>query len=478
MQSGHPAGATLHVSEGPATSPTAAGTGAVDGQLRRRLLDALGPAVIVTDQAGIITGWNTDADRIYGWTADEAIGRHVIDIVISGELGTRAADIDMALRRGECRSDEAVVQRRDGTPFMALLHRTPVLDDHGALRATICITTDLTEWHRLDEEYSLAERKCRRGFEHAAGGVAIAGLDGTLLDANSALCAMHALSLDELLGKAPHELVLEGPDSARMAADMIARARNSVHAEVKIRRGDDQEAWALTNVSLIRDDQDQPDYFLIQLQDITDRKRAERALEQARSQALNALDGFVRAVAATIELRDPYTASHQARVAELATAIAVEMDLDNELVQGIKVAASIHDIGKIALPAEILSRPGKLTGTEFDLIKTHAQAGHDIVACVDFPWPVARMILEHHERLDGSGYPNGLGGDTILLGSRIIAVADVFEAVVTHRPYRPALGRDEAIRILSAERGTRLDPDAVDACLRVLIRNPDTLTAT
>jgi putative nucleotidyltransferase with HDIG domain len=259
---------------------------------------------------------------------------------------------------------------------------------------------------------------------------------------------------------------------------MIARARNSVHAEVKIRRGDDQEAWALTNVSLIRDDQDQPDYFLIQLQDITDRKRAERALEQARSQALNALDGFVRAVAATIELRDPYTASHQARVAELATAIAVEMDLDNELVQGIKVAASIHDIGKIALPAEILSRPGKLTGTEFDLIKTHAQAGHDIVACVDFPWPVARMILEHHERLDGSGYPNGLGGDTILLGSRIIAVADVFEAVVTHRPYRPALGRDEAIRILSAERGTRLDPDAVDACLRVLIRNPDTLTAT
>ena len=164
------------------------------------------------------------------------------------------------------------------------------------------------------------------------------------------------------------------------------------------------------------------------------RARAGQVAYRGRFEA--SLEAAVRAIATAAELRDPYTAGHQRRVAELAGAIAVRLDTDPDLVAGIRVAASIHDIGKLVVPAEILSKPGRLTDTEYALAKEHAQSGHDIVVGIDFPWPVPEMILEHHERLDGSGYPRGLRGDDIGLGGRIIAVADVVEAMSSHRPYR------------------------------------------
>ena len=157
------------------------------------------------------------------------------------------------------------------------------------------------------------------------------------------------------------------------------------------------------------------------------------------------LEAAVRAIATAAELRDPYTAGHQHHVAELSSAIAVRLGIDPELVAGIGIAASIHDIGKLIVPAEILSKPGRLTDIEYELVKAHAQAGHDIVAGIDFPWPVAEMILQHHERLDGSGYPRGLRGDEISIGARIIAVADTVEAMSSHRPYRPGLGTEAAL---------------------------------
>lgn len=179
------------------------------------------------------------------------------------------------------------------------------------------------------------------------------------------------------------------------------------------------------------------------------------------------LEAAVRAVATAAELRDPYTAGHQRRVADLAKAIATVLGLDADLVTGIGVAASIHDIGKLVVPAEILSKPGRLSAAEYELVKEHAQAGYDIVDRIDFPWPAAEMILQHHERLDGSGYPNGLRGDEIGLGGSIIAVADVVEAMSSHRPYRPGLGADAALQVITDGRGTLFHPDAVDACLHL-----------
>lgn len=194
--------------------------------------------------------------------------------------------------------------------------------------------------------------------------------------------------------------------------------------------------------------------------DITERRRAEESLACS-------LDALVRAIATTVEFRDPYTAGHQTRVARLATAIARELLFDDAEVRGISTAAGIHDIGKISVPAEILSRPGRLSAVEFEIVKQHPQHGHDIVAGVNFPWPVGQMILQHHERLDGSGYPARLAGERILPGAQVIAVADVVEAMSSHRPYRPALGAELALKEIERQRGKQLDADAVDACLRL-----------
>ena len=175
----------------------------------------------------------------------------------------------------------------------------------------------------------------------------------------------------------------------------------------------------------------------------------------------------MQALADTLESRDSYTAGHQRRVAVLVSAIAKEMDLAPDQIDGIRMASSIHDIGKIAIPAEILSKPTKLHDIEFRLIKTHAQKGYDILKDIEFPWPVSRIVLEHHERMDGSGYPQGLTGDKLHLGSRILSVADVVESMASYRPYRPGLGSDAALDEIAHGRGTLYDPEVVDVCLRL-----------
>ena len=207
--------------------------------------------------------------------------------------------------------------------------------------------------------------------------------------------------------------------------------------------------------------------YLASLRDISDRKHMERQIKQSLMKLRKAMTGTVQAMAATLETRDPYTAGHQQRVANLARAIAVEMGISEDKIEGIKMAGIIHDIGKIAVPAQILTKPGVLTDLEFNLIKTHAQVGYDILKTIDFPWPIAQMVHQHHERMDGSGYPQGLSGKDILLGARILAVADVVEAMASHRPYRPALGIDKALDEISRNRGVLFDPEVVDACLKL-----------
>ena len=193
----------------------------------------------------------------------------------------------------------------------------------------------------------------------------------------------------------------------------------------------------------------------------------EEKVEERTAKLQQALEGIVHAMSLTVEKRDPYTAGHQLRVAGLAVAIGREMKLTVDCIEGIRLAGMIHDLGKIAVPAEILSKPTRLTEIEFALIKTHPQIGHDIVADIEFPWPIARMILEHHERIDGSGYPLGICKEQILLEARILSVADVVEAMATHRPYRPGLGLKTALEEISRGRGIHYDPDVADACLRL-----------
>jgi putative nucleotidyltransferase with HDIG domain len=202
-------------------------------------------------------------------------------------------------------------------------------------------------------------------------------------------------------------------------------------------------------------------------QEIAERVQAEKDLKRSLEKLQKALEGTIHALAATTEMRDPYTAGHQRRVAELAGAIAEEMGLPKDKIEGIRMAGLIHDVGKISVPAEILSKPSKLNEMEMDLIKAHSQIGYDILKEIDFPWAVAKIVLQHHERMDGSGYPQGLKGDEILLEARILAVADVVEAMASHRPYRPALGIDAALSEIEKNRGRLYDPEIVAACLRL-----------
>ncbi|BBI98605.1 hypothetical protein FGKAn22_02980 [Ferrigenium kumadai] len=181
----------------------------------------------------------------------------------------------------------------------------------------------------------------------------------------------------------------------------------------------------------------------------------------------DSLHDTVQAIAATVEMRDPYTAGHQRRVADLAAGIAGEMELTHEQIYAIHLAGIVHDLGKISIPAEILSKPGQLSAIEYTLVKQHPQAGYDILKGIEFPWPLAQFVLQHHERMDGSGYPQGLKGDEILLEARILAVADVIEAMASHRPYRAGLGLQSAFEEVSTHRGTRYDPAVVDAALRL-----------
>lgn len=222
------------------------------------------------------------------------------------------------------------------------------------------------------------------------------------------------------------------------------------------------------DVSYARWSNNEQVFITAMLRDITERKTNERRLRQSFEQVQKTLNGVIKALGLTVEMRDPYTAGHQQRVAAIAVSIAREMALDQERCRSLGLAASVHDLGKITVPSEILIKPGRLSEIEMTLMRAHSQAGSDILRPIEFPWPTADIILQHHERLDGSGYPLGLWGEEILLEARIIGVADVIEAMSSHRPYRPALGVELAIEEVRNSRGTRYDPAVVDACLRIL----------
>jgi putative two-component system response regulator len=203
--------------------------------------------------------------------------------------------------------------------------------------------------------------------------------------------------------------------------------------------------------------------------------RLVQKLEDKVEELQHTLDGAIGAMIHVVEIRDPYTAGHQQRVSYLATAVAERLDFAADVVCAIRTAGLLHDIGKLSVPAEILSKPGRLTAAEFEIIKSHPLTSENILSSIDFPWPVAAIARQHHERLDGSGYPDGLAGDDITLEARIIAVADVVEAMSSHRPYRPAHTLETALTHVQEASGTRYDPEAIDACAELIAEGAVTL---
>jgi putative two-component system response regulator len=203
-------------------------------------------------------------------------------------------------------------------------------------------------------------------------------------------------------------------------------------------------------------------------EEVIERRKVEDELHRSFDKLTRLYGEIVYVLASVVEKRDPYTAGHQERVAKIAEAIAREMGRPEDEIRGLVLASAIHDIGKITIPGEILAKPGKLADVEMSLIRTHPVVGYEILERIDFPWPVKTIVLQHHERMDGSGYPYGLTGEDIILESRIISVADVVEAMASRRPYRSAVGIDKALEEIEANKGKLYDPDVVDACLKVV----------
>jgi len=268
------------------------------------------------------------------------------------------------------------------------------------------------------------------------------------------------------------------PESLKLASEIFLGelprvltepAYNPVHKiDLEIYRKDGSTLWSENKFSVIRDENGRPISILGEARDITQRKLDEEKLVKSYEATKKALDDAINTMVKIVELRDPYTAGHQQKVAGLATAIAGEMKLEDARIEQLRTAALIHDIGKMYIPSDILSKPGKLSEIELGLIKTHSKSGYDIVKGMDFPAAVALAVLQHHERLDGSGYPSQLKGADTLLEAKILAVADVVEAMASHRPYRPALGVDKALEELSNGKGKLYDPDVVDTCIELL----------
>jgi PAS domain S-box-containing protein/putative nucleotidyltransferase with HDIG domain len=290
--------------------------------------------------------------------------------------------------------------------------------------------------------------------------------DGKFKLVNPQFVKESGFSEEELLDEDSYKLVYS-KDRKMLRENIIKNLKNGLSSPFEYRaiNKNGQLRWALQVITSITYQGERA--VLGNIKDISEIKQAQIRLKKSYQRLQKTMQDTIRVIAKVVEVKDPYTSGHQHRVSQLATSIAQELKLPPDKLEGIRISALVHDIGKISVPAEILSKPTRLNEIEYGLIKDHSQIGYDILKTIDFPWPVAQIILQHHERIDGSGYPQGLKGNKILLEARIMGVADVVEAISSHRPYRPALGIDKALEEISQNKGILYDPEVVDICIKL-----------
>ncbi len=427
---------------------------------RRIFAGARDGIVLIDAETGFVTDCNPEFERQCDRPLAQLKGMRIWEL--------RPPDMREAARRkfeevratGSGGSAELALQRPDGTvvPVEFVATRIRI----GGRELLQSISRDITERKRAEQEMRRTKELLERMFESIHVLVAYLDRDFNFIRVNRAYAEADGRAPEFFPGK-NHFALYPGEEVETIfrrvvetGEPYVAIERPFVYAEHP-ERGTSYWDW---RVEPVKDAGGRVESIVFTLLNVTERVLTAQRLRQG-------LERTVEAIAATIEMRDPYTAGHERRVVELATAIARELGLAEEKIEGLRFAALVHDIGKIRIPAEILSKPTALSPIEFEMIKSHCQVGYDILKGIPFPWPVARIVLEHHERLDGSGYPSGLKGAQTLLESKILTVADVVEAMASHRPYRPALGTDAALAHLTKKRGRWYDPAAADACLRV-----------
>jgi PAS domain S-box-containing protein len=430
----------------------------------RALFQRTSNPILVIDTDGNYIGGNNAALQFLECTEEQLTSKNVRDTLTPGE---QAAGLLKKLNH-LWESGGRIEREYDvnGKTKVLDLTITPCMW-HGR-RSVFGLGTDITERKRTEEELRKNEASFQDLFHEAPVGYFEYDAQGRITRVNQTELDMLGYPLEEMIGQPVWKFIVEEETARQQILAKLAGAVPPFRGfERTYRRKDGTIFPVLIQDRLMKDEQGNITGIRCAIQDITERKQAEEKLLRTLESLRKAFGTIIKVMVSAVEVRDPYTAGHQIRSADLARTIAKEMGLPQEKIDGIRMAGSIHDIGKLSIPAEILSKPTRLTEIEFSLIKEHSRSGYEILKDVESPWPLAEIVYQHHERMDGSGYPRNLKGDDILMEARIMAVADVVESMASHRPYRAGLGIDAALEEISKNRDILYDPEVSDACLRL-----------
>lgn len=435
----------------------------------RRLFETAQDGILILDaQSGEIDDVNPFLINMLGYTHEEFMGKKLWEIGAFKNIEANKTQFLELQDEGYIRYEDLPLVTNAGkeiaVEFVSNVYRV------NGSRVIQCNIRNISARKWAEKKQKISEDKYHSIVEHAVEGIFQSTPGGQLNIANPALAKMMGYGTPEECIRGITDLSKQAyvnPED-RVRYMMFLEETGIVQGlEVQLYRKDGSIIWASINARSVQDLTGKVLYHEGTIEDITARKTAGENLKHHADKLRRSLIGTIKALSMTVETRDPYTSGHQGKVSLLSRAIAQDMALSNDTIDNIRIAGSMHDIGKISVPAEILSKPGKLTDIEFSLIKVHSQKGYDILKDAELPYPVAEIVLQHHERLDGSGYPQGLKDGQILLEAQIIMVADVVEAMASHRPYRSALGIEIALQEIEKNKGTLYDTRAVDACLRL-----------
>ena len=435
----------------------------------RDLVEKAGAAILLIDRSGRFSYYNRRFTELLGYSREEMENKKLESIVHPDDFD-HVTKVRKPILEGKIETSRHEFRgvRKDGNVVYLECDATALRDD-GDIVGTRSYIWDVTQRKKAEEEIRSSEERMKLLFEYAPDGYFLIDLKGNFLDGNKAT--------EEITGYKKHELIGKNFANAKLLpADQIPKiqallARNAMGQrtgpdEFTLTRKDGSKTIVGIRTYPVRIDG--KTVVLGIARDMTDYKKTQEELRRSYDRMQKVLEDTINALISAVEKRDPYTAGHQYRVAVLADAIANRLKLPSHQKEGLHVAALVHDIGKINVPAGILNKPSSLTDAEFALVKDHVLVGYDILRTIEFPWHVAEIVLQHHERLDGSGYPTGLKGSEIMVEAKILAVADVVESMMAHRPYRPARGREHAISEITANKKKLYDARIVRACLKVL----------
>jgi PAS domain S-box-containing protein len=408
---------------------------------------------------------NDAAITHYGYPREQWPGMKITDIRPETDVPRLLASIQRNKDKAFSSAEDWTHRKSDGSLInVEVAAHSIEFDDRAARVVTI---TDVTERIHLIRSLEASEERYRALIEQAVVGTYVVE-DEKFNYASPRMEEIFGYSPGEMVGLGVADIV--APEDQAMVEARIQRRRAGAEASAKYRfrgkRKDGSEVVAEVHGSLAWIG-GQPQIIGV-LNDITEQSQAAQRERAHLLRIEEAMRGTLTVADRIVELRDPYTAGHERRVAEIAEAIGREMRLKPKIVEGLSFAAAVHDIGKIAIPTDILSKPGRLTPIEYEYVQYHATAGYELLKDISFPWPLAEMVYQHHERMDGSGYPRGLKGDEILLEARILAVADVVEAMSSHRPYRPSQGMGPALEEIERNAGVLYDPQVVETLLKLV----------